>query len=87
VGRREEEIPLGARLLSLADAYVSLATESGTRPAAELSADHILCLLRQGAGSRYDPELVATLARPVDSVPLLALTRRWEASPGLSLWQ
>ncbi|MGD0114180.1 MAG: HD domain-containing phosphohydrolase, partial [Armatimonadota bacterium] len=62
VGRREEEIPLGARLLSLADAYVSLATESGTRPAAELSADHILCLLRQGAGSRYDPELVATLA-------------------------
>jgi len=63
-GQRGQQIPLGARLLSLADAYVSLATDLGTdrRQPAELSTGHILNLLRQAAGSRYDPELLAALA-------------------------
>jgi putative nucleotidyltransferase with HDIG domain len=63
VGRRGAAIPLGARLLSLADAYVSLTAEPGTPAgsAVALSTDHILALLRESAGSRYDPDLVATL--------------------------
>jgi response regulator RpfG family c-di-GMP phosphodiesterase len=80
---------MGARLLSLADAYVSLATDLGTdrRQPAELSTDHILNLLRQAAGSRYDPELLAALAEPGSSVPVPAFTRLAAASPGLSLWR
>ena len=59
-GLSQEQIPLGARLLSLADAYISLI--SGAISPAHPSTDHLLSLLRQAAGSRYDPDLVGTLA-------------------------
>ena len=60
-GLRGEQIPVGARLLSLADAYLSQATTAlGPDPTAP---DHLLARLRQAAGSRFDPKLVETLGR------------------------
>jgi len=58
-GLRGQQIPLGARLLSLADAYVGM---SGP-----LSPAQALSRLRQAAGSRFDPELVEALASVCDS--------------------
>jgi response regulator RpfG family c-di-GMP phosphodiesterase len=54
---------VGARLLSLADAYLSQATTAlGPDPTAP---DHPLARLRQAAGSRFDPKLVETLGAVV----------------------
>jgi putative nucleotidyltransferase with HDIG domain len=57
-GLREKQIPLGARLLAVADAYVVL---TGPEASAPLSAAAALNCLRQTAGSRFDPEVVARL--------------------------
>jgi putative nucleotidyltransferase with HDIG domain len=54
-GLRQKQIPLGARVLALADAYVGL-THSPLPP---LPLSQTLSLLQQAAGSRFDPELVA----------------------------
>jgi len=58
-GLRGQQIPLGARLLSIADAYVGM---SGTPGRAGVSSAQALSRLRQAAGSRFDPELVEALA-------------------------
>jgi len=52
---RNREIPLGARLLAIADAHVSM-TEA-------LAPDEALSRLSQAAGSRFDPKLVEALER------------------------
>jgi len=53
-GLRQKDIPLGARLLALADAYVGL-THS------RLSPHQALSRLRQASRSRFDPELLPAL--------------------------
>jgi hypothetical protein len=53
-GMRQDEIPLGARLLALANAYVDM-TRSTSPP---LDPAEAISRLRQAAGSRFDPELV-----------------------------
>ncbi len=58
-GLRQKQIPLGARVLALANAYVSL-THS---PHAPLAPPQAISHLHQAAGSRFDPELVAQLER------------------------
>jgi len=56
-GLRQRNIPLGARVLAIADAYVGLSHHS---PHQSLSR------LRQAAGSRFDPALVDTLAEALE---------------------
>jgi hypothetical protein len=56
---RREEIPVGARLLSLANAYVGMTHSACPR----LTAGRAMGRLQQAAGSRFDPELVDALAR------------------------
>jgi HD-GYP domain-containing protein (c-di-GMP phosphodiesterase class II) len=58
-GLRQREIPLGARLLALANAYVGM-THSSAHPL--LSPQGALSRLRQAAGSRFDPEALEALA-------------------------
>jgi HD-GYP domain-containing protein (c-di-GMP phosphodiesterase class II) len=53
-GLRQARIPLGARILALADACVTM-TESGLKP------NEALSQLRQGARSRFDPQLLEAL--------------------------
>jgi HD-GYP domain-containing protein (c-di-GMP phosphodiesterase class II) len=54
-----EAIPLGARILHVADAYDSMTSKRTYRP--PLSLDQALSELRSGAGSQFDPNCVAAL--------------------------
>jgi GAF domain-containing protein len=55
-GLEGEEIPLGARVLAVVDAYVSM---TSTRPYREaLSVEDAAASLREGAGEQFDPHVV-----------------------------
>jgi HD-GYP domain-containing protein (c-di-GMP phosphodiesterase class II) len=58
-GRSQTNIPLGARLLALANAYVGM-THSSAAPL--LTPHQALSRLQQAAGSRFDPSLINALA-------------------------
>jgi len=58
-GLRGTQIPLGARVLSIANAYIGMTHSHAQAP---LTPEQALSRLRQGAGSRFDPELVDCLA-------------------------
>jgi hypothetical protein len=64
-GLRQKQIPLGARVLALANAYAGM-THSAQTP---LTPPQAISRLQQAAGSRFDPELVA-------EVVSMALARR-----------
>jgi len=55
-GLKGEEIPIEARILSLADAFEAMTSVRPYRPA--LCHEKAIEQLRQGAGSQFDPELV-----------------------------
>ena len=56
-GLRGEDIPLGARIITICDAYDAMTHERPYRPARSVA--EALAELRLGAGVRYDPCLVA----------------------------
>ena len=58
-GLRQQQIPLGARVLALADAYVGL-THTTHPP---LTPQQALHRLSQAAGSRFEPEMVGLLGK------------------------
>jgi diguanylate cyclase (GGDEF)-like protein/putative nucleotidyltransferase with HDIG domain len=59
-GLRGEDIPLGARILAIADCYTTLQTDRPYRPG-RTKAD-ALAVLRSEAGAAFDPALVELLA-------------------------
>ncbi len=60
-GLRGEEIPLGARIVAVADAYDSLTSRGSARPVR--SPAQALSALQQEAGRRFDARVVKALAR------------------------
>jgi diguanylate cyclase (GGDEF)-like protein len=60
-GLRGEQIPLWARILGLADAYVNLTTEQALTPAK--TSEHALAELEKLSGTRFDGLLVRVLIR------------------------
>jgi putative nucleotidyltransferase with HDIG domain len=56
-GLRRQEIPLLARILSVADVYDALASDRSYRQRMEESA--IMRIIHEGAGTQFDPEVVA----------------------------
>ena len=62
-----EEIPLGARILFVADAFDAMTSERVYRP--RLECDEALAELERCAGSQFDPEIVSALAEEVGLVP------------------
>jgi len=64
-GLRGEEIPLWARILAIADAYVNMTTERTFSPAK--SSEQALAELVKLSGIRYDGMLVRILARELKS--------------------
>ncbi|HEY1262131.1 MAG TPA: diguanylate cyclase [Terriglobales bacterium] len=64
-GLKGEEIPLGARILAIADAYVNMTTERAFSPAK--SSEQALAELDKLSGIRYDGMLVRILARELKS--------------------
>jgi putative nucleotidyltransferase with HDIG domain len=71
-GLRGERIPLGARIVSVVDAYDVMRTGRPYQPAR--STDWILAELRRERGRQFDPELVSALMAvlPSDGAPLEA---------------
>ena len=53
------EIPLGSRIILVADAFDAMVTERSYRPAAD--AEEALAELRRMAGHQFDPLIVAAL--------------------------
>jgi response regulator RpfG family c-di-GMP phosphodiesterase len=63
-GLSGREIPMGARIISVVDAYMALT--SGRLHRAPLEADQALSLLVSESGRQFDPEIVETLQRVLD---------------------
>ncbi|MBV9774909.1 MAG: HD domain-containing protein [Gemmatimonadetes bacterium] len=57
-----ERIPLSARLIAVADVFDALSQPRTYRD--PLPPEEVLCMLREGAGSHFDPEVVALLDHP-----------------------
>lgn len=62
-GLRGPEIPLGARILTVVDAYVAMLCERPHRP--PLTSEAALSELERGAGFQFDPEVVEIFMRVV----------------------
>jgi len=79
-GLRGEQIPIGARVLSVADFFDALTSTRPYRPA--LSADVALGMLQAEAGKAFDPAIVGRFAeilptlRPPDAFAEVASARR-----------
>jgi putative nucleotidyltransferase with HDIG domain len=63
-GLRGEDIPLGARILGVVDAYDAMTSNRPYRPS--LSRERSLQLLLDGAGSQWDPNVVAGFVSLLD---------------------
>lgn len=75
-GLEGERIPLGARIIAVADAFDAMTSDRVYRAA--LSIDDALAELRKGRGTQFDPQIVdlfetAMAARPAPTVPLQPL--------------
>lgn len=62
-GLKGIEIPLGARIISVADVFDALTQPREYRD--PLDVDETLAELRKGAGSRFDPEVIRRVSEPV----------------------
>ena len=60
-GLKGEEIPLGARIIAVADSYDAMTTDRPYRRA--LSRDVVVAELKRGAGVQWDPRVVAAFLR------------------------
>jgi HD-GYP domain-containing protein (c-di-GMP phosphodiesterase class II) len=57
-GLKQEEIPLGARIVAVADVYQALLSDRPYRQA--FSKSNAIRLIKQGSGSQFDPQVVDT---------------------------
>ena len=69
-GKRGEEIPLGARIIFVADAFDAMTSDRVYRP--KRSAEEALAELERCAGTQFDPSIVAAFADEVAATPALA---------------
>ncbi|MGC8668014.1 MAG: bifunctional diguanylate cyclase/phosphohydrolase [Chthonomonadales bacterium] len=65
-GLRGEEIPFGARILAVADAYDAMVSPRAYRP--KRTSEEALEQIRQGAGSAFDPTIVEAFLKAIDRV-------------------
>ncbi len=63
-GLRGESIPLGARILAVAEAYVAMTSERPHRGV--MSAAQALTELKNGAGRQFDPKIIDTFTQLVE---------------------
>lgn len=77
-GPRGAKLPIGSRMLSIADAFDSMTTDTVYRPA--LSRERALEELNKGGHTQFDPELVADFSRMLEERPELlqgCVVNRW----------
>jgi putative nucleotidyltransferase with HDIG domain len=68
-GLKEEQIPLLARILSLADVYDAMASDRAYRK--RMEEDIILKVIDEGAGTQFDPDVVAAFRIVYDQGTIL----------------
>src|SRR5918999_5215922 len=64
-GLRAEEIPLGARIIFVTDAYDAMTSDRIYRP--KRSAEAALAELERCAGTQFDPGIVAAFAEELEA--------------------
>ena len=62
-----EQIPLGSRLVMIADTYDAVCSDRSYRKA--LSKDEATRIIRDGAGGQFDPGLVPLFEKVVHDLP------------------
>ncbi|MEM6468227.1 MAG: diguanylate cyclase [Planctomycetota bacterium] len=67
---REQALPLGSRMLAIADAFDSMTTRQDYRPAR--SVERAVAELVRASGSQFDPDMVADFGRLLASFPEIA---------------
>jgi response regulator RpfG family c-di-GMP phosphodiesterase len=73
---RGEEIPLGARILAVADAYDAMTCQRPHRPT--LTTEGAAKVLKRGAGKQWDPVVVEAFLKKLEGgcqVPIAAFAR------------
>lgn len=73
-GLAGDSIPLGSRVLAVADAFVAMTSERAERPA--FSSEEALKELSAMSGTQFDPEVVETFHRLLTENPDLALSEQ-----------
>jgi diguanylate cyclase (GGDEF)-like protein len=73
-GLEAEEIPLGARIILVADAYDAMTSDRAYR--GRLTPQEAVSELERCAGSQFDPEIVAVFARELRYAPATAVAAR-----------
>ena len=79
-GLRGEEIPLGARMLTLADVYDALTSTRSYKEA--FTPEEARRFLLEGSGTRFDPRLVVGFLSILEPNADAAITRSLVALPG-----
>lgn len=78
-GLRGEQIPLGARVIAVCDAYEAMV--AGRPYRARRSPDEARAELRRGAGTQFDPAVVAAFEAALSQTPNGAASQAWSAAP------
>ena len=68
-GLKGREIPLGARIVAVVDAYVAMCSARPHRPA--LHTEEAVDELERHAGQQFDPEVVEALIRVLEKTPVV----------------
>jgi putative nucleotidyltransferase with HDIG domain len=68
-GLKQEQIPFLARILSLADVYDAMASDRAYRK--RMEEDIILKIIEEGAGTQFDPQVVAAFNNAYDQGTIL----------------
>lgn len=80
-GLRGEEIPLAARIFSIADSFDAMTSDRPYRRA--LTLERALDEIRTGAGTQFDPQVVDAFLELIDERDLLAQGRATIDAPAL----
>jgi diguanylate cyclase (GGDEF)-like protein/PAS domain S-box-containing protein len=77
-GPRGDALPIGARMLAIANAFDAMTTDSVYRGA--MSRERAIGELNEGSGTQFDPELVADFSRMLEQRPEMlqgVIVDRW----------
>ncbi len=90
-GPRGAALPIGARMLAIANAFDAMTTDSVYRRA--MSRERAIQELFQGSGTQFDPDLIADFSHMLEQKPEMlrgAIVDRWlqklQPSSGDALW-
>ncbi|HEY1759444.1 MAG TPA: HD-GYP domain-containing protein [Bryobacteraceae bacterium] len=78
-GLKGEEIPIGARILTVVDCFDALASDRPYRPA--LPVEEAMAILKSKSGIQFDPAIVQLLERHYPELETLARLRTSEMEP------